>query len=566
MANGSFAGLSGGVIAGGAVAVAVAVGGFLVYDNLISEPPTGGEVVQAVLQPKPEPTPKPVAVAPPELELTPEVTEAPNSAIETAPVAAPDVQTEPGPDDVTPDAASVVVEAPVSNQPAPVVIEQPIEEEAGSDNDVAAEVESKEVETTEAAPLVNTPTEPVATTELAPPRFDVVRVDADGNALVAGAAAPNSLISILLDRAEILTTAADRQGKFVALFEVAPSDAPRSISLVMEAGNIRLASAETVVIEPVIQTVEPSQVIADADVPPKQSEIETEDTASLSVADDVREQVPETEPVTAKVEVDEVNSSAEELIVKTDPDSVLETVKPTDTPEIAALSEETEPDTHEPVVAQDKAKERPAPRILLADENGVRVLSDPTPRQDISIDTISYTSSGNAVVAGRGQGDAVVRIYLNGSATADATVTSDGSWSSELLDVNPGVYTLRADQLDPEGNVTSRVQIPFKRESIEVLAAVQPQPTPEPDLQEDNAEVTATEPLAEGSTGAELNAATAAASVLNVVTVQPGFTLWGIAAERYGDGVLYVKVFDANADQIRDPDLIYPGQVFTVPE
>ncbi|MEP3295123.1 MAG: hypothetical protein ABJO27_01320, partial [Pseudoruegeria sp.] len=113
MANGSFAGLSGGVIAGGTVAVAVAVGGFLVYDNLISEPPTGGEVVQAVLQPKPEPTPEPVAVAPPELELTPEVTEAPNSAIETAPVAAPDVQTEPGPDDVTPDAAPVVVEAPV---------------------------------------------------------------------------------------------------------------------------------------------------------------------------------------------------------------------------------------------------------------------------------------------------------------------------------------------------------------------------------------------------------------------------------------------------------------------
>jgi nucleoid-associated protein YgaU len=52
---------------------------------------------------------------------------------------------------------------------------------------------------------------------------------------------------------------------------------------------------------------------------------------------------------------------------------------------------------------------------------------------------------------------------------------------------------------------------------------------------------------------------------LVTVTVQPGFTLWGIAQERYGDGVLYVQVFEANRDRIRDPDLIYPGQVFTVP-
>lgn len=50
------------------------------------------------------------------------------------------------------------------------------------------------------------------------------------------------------------------------------------------------------------------------------------------------------------------------------------------------------------------------------------------------------------------------------------------------------------------------------------------------------------------------------------VTVQPGFTLWRIARENFGDGVLYVKVFEANKGQIRNPDLIYPGQVFTIPD
>jgi nucleoid-associated protein YgaU len=47
--------------------------------------------------------------------------------------------------------------------------------------------------------------------------------------------------------------------------------------------------------------------------------------------------------------------------------------------------------------------------------------------------------------------------------------------------------------------------------------------------------------------------------------VQPGFTLWAIAEANFGDGVRYVQVFEANRDKIRDPNLIYPGQVFTVP-
>ncbi|MEL6419634.1 MAG: LysM peptidoglycan-binding domain-containing protein, partial [Pseudomonadota bacterium] len=50
------------------------------------------------------------------------------------------------------------------------------------------------------------------------------------------------------------------------------------------------------------------------------------------------------------------------------------------------------------------------------------------------------------------------------------------------------------------------------------------------------------------------------------ITVQTGNTLWGIARERYGEGILYVQVFEANKSQIRNPDLIYPGQVFNLPD
>ena len=55
------------------------------------------------------------------------------------------------------------------------------------------------------------------------------------------------------------------------------------------------------------------------------------------------------------------------------------------------------------------------------------------------------------------------------------------------------------------------------------------------------------------------------APAIRAVTVQPGNTLWAIARDNYGEGILYVRLFDANRDRIRDPDLIYPGQVFSVP-
>ena len=67
---------------------------------------------------------------------------------------------------------------------------------------------------------------------------------------------------------------------------------------------------------------------------------------------------------------------------------------------------------------------------------------------------------------------------------------------------------------------------------------------------------------------AEPSTATDAASAPQppvTITVQPGFTLWGIAQERFGDGVFYVQVFEANRDKIKDPNQIYPGQIFSIP-
>ena len=76
--------------------------------------------------------------------------------------------------------------------------------------------------------------------------------------------------------------------------------------------------------------------------------------------------------------------------------------------------------------------------------------------------------------------------------------------------------------------MSSRVETPFKRESAQVLAQAS--------ANEDGP--------------------------IKSITVQTGATLWAIARDRYGDGTLYVRVVEANEDAIRNPDLIYPGQVF----
>jgi nucleoid-associated protein YgaU len=101
--------------------------------------------------------------------------------------------------------------------------------------------------------------------------------------------------------------------------------------------------------------------------------------------------------------------------------------------------------------------------------------------------------------------------------------------------VDTGVYTLRVDEIAADGSVVSRVETPFQREPVQTILA----------LAEEEAADTAP---------------------VRLVTVQPGNTLWGISRRSYGEGTLYVRVFDANKERIKDPDLIYPGQVFTVPD
>lgn len=58
----------------------------------------------------------------------------------------------------------------------------------------------------------------------------------------------------------------------------------------------------------------------------------------------------------------------------------------------------------------------------------------------------------------------------------------------------------------------------------------------------------------------------AAAAPMSTYVVVKGDTLSKIAQRAYGDARQWRKIYEANKDMIKDPDLIYPGQSFRIPE
>ncbi|MSP49347.1 MAG: LysM peptidoglycan-binding domain-containing protein [Alphaproteobacteria bacterium] len=142
----------------------------------------------------------------------------------------------------------------------------------------------------------------------------------------------------------------------------------------------------------------------------------------------------------------------------------------------------------------------------------------------VSVDVIDYDEAGRVIFSGKVQPEGDVRVYLDNRLVGESA-SGSGQWRmTPESEIAAGNYTLRADLLGPGGRVVARVELPFQR------AAVTP------------------EVLAGGS-----------------VVVQPGYSLWRIARRAYGDGIRYTLIYAANAEQIRDPDLIYPGQVFQLP-
>ena len=301
-----------------------------------------------------------------------------------------------------------------------------IEPEAVPEPDTIVEVEPEVVP--EAEVEVVAEPEPVLEVVSAPepeiqaPTFDLVRVDRDGAAVIAGRAATDTDVRLMADGQEIGVTRTGRDGAFAFVTTMPEGTDPMQLKL-EELGDVVVTSVESVLVmpSPVGDKVAPKVVIVEA--------------------------------------------SGE-------------------------------------VVVQEQG------------ELGPKV-------QELSLDTINYTATGDVVFAGRGTSDQAVRVYVDNKPVVLGAV-DNGNWRFEVPDIEEGIYTLRVDAVDATGKVVDRVESPFQR----VIAQME-----------------------EGE-----------------VTIQPGFTLWQLAELKYGSGYRYVQIFEANRDEISDPNMIFPGQIFKVPD
>lgn len=441
--------------------------------------------------------------------------------------------------------------APLADAPKP----EPNKTEETAAPDAATQVDAKEVEEDKQVETIAEQEETVtvpdaaedsATESLPVPVFDVVRVDPDGNTVIAGTAEPGSRVMILMDDEELETPQAGADGGFVSLLTLPQSDAPRVLTLRVERDGESAISADQIIIAPLPRTSAPSLTApAGGDLPTADAS-----TVPAPVAPDVTkvarvepsEPLPQTIPEPVEVEPapttpqEPAKATAAEVIAPKD-ESTAEDEKPAE--DVAAP---VEPATPSIEVATDPApstESTGAVTVLRAGADGVEVMQPAAPQDaiatQVALDTISYSKEGAVLLRGTAQPDAVVRVYLDNTPVGDLDANAKGRFRGKIGEVVPGIYTLRLDELDGAGKVLSRLETPFKREAPEVL-----QPA--------------------------VDAAEDPDKPVRAVTVQSGDTLWAISRARYGDGVLYVKVVEANRDSIKDPNLIYPGQVFAIPE
>jgi len=165
----------------------------------------------------------------------------------------------------------------------------------------------------------------------------------------------------------------------------------------------------------------------------------------------------------------------------------------------------------------------------------------------VAVHSVGTIAGGGLIARGAAEPNATVRLYLSGAYVGDAKTSADGRWSLTIEHgLTPGAYSVRADEIDPaNAAVIARAEAPFDYSD----SAAQPAPG--------------------GAQMVEAAAPSPADVVVDSIAthhVERGHTLWGISQKFYGDGSRYEVIFAANAHQIKNPNLIYPGQVFVVPK
>lgn len=475
---------------------------------------------------------------------------------------------------------------------------------------------------------VNDVNETQVTAESKKPSFDVVRVEPSGDTLIAGQAAPNSKVLIEKNGKVIAETTTDAAGAFVALpSDAIQGENNQVVIRSVEADGTESVSNQVVAIgvpeigEPLVALVVPGKAIEilqkpkaqqSAKVVPQKEDqlqvaakdqsvitpsVETPAKGETSAEPSTAQDVPvEKEEVVDSEQTQNTLVTALESKVKVKPDAeaveavaekaqeatrrVARLLKPEETsgdttttsgitPDAAIRTDRALEDQNsqnppkengllKPAGEQDSAALAPhassAELETSATDSGATTdnfTTDNSAQAGVNSEQPQKTKTENTTVpslqapivsveavevdgekifiAGEATAGETIRVYVDGENIGDVKVAGNGRWLYEdKKNLKPGQYTIRVDQITTaSGRVDARAEVPF---------------------------------LVEDRTVSEL-----ASAESNTIIIRRNDNLWTIAQRLYGDGLRFTAIYEQNRDQIRDPDLIFPGQTFTLP-
>lgn len=503
--------------------------------------------------------------------------------------------------------------------PVPLVATQEAQAEPAAD---VAEAEA-EVAVSEAPALdVAPPVEPeVEAQKVIAATFGLLRAEPDGSVVIAGSGAPGSMVDVFANGQLLGSTRVEPSGDWVLV----PDEPLQPGGLEITLGEQGAAGEAQDAFIVVINEDKTSQPLVVASTPGQASEI-----LQGLVGPAARQQPAAPPPVTAAVPAEPAAAPAEVATAPVDvattpaepaaapaevaapaaavadvPAAVVEAVPPA--LEVAALPQPVEvapvaatAPSEAPAVSPEEtvtevaaaetpvATPVPAPLPVETPAPVIRLAAVPP-----TIDAIEVEGQ-RSFFAGGGPDKGVIRLYVDGAHIAD-TVVAEGRWLVEAGPVltNPS-QRVRIDLLQPEtAQVLARAEVDFVVElpgapapvtvAEETPAAAPEAPAaPAPEV----AVAPAAEPVAVAPAVAPPSPAVAAEPAAVVPTmvavslgdpeaqrfasgraiIRRGDNLWTIARRVYGEGLKYTTIYEANVGQIRDPNRIYPGQVFNLPE
>ncbi|KZK83408.1 LysM domain/BON superfamily protein [Pseudovibrio sp. Ad13] len=401
------------------------------------------------------------------------------------------------------------------------------------------------------APEVTTQLDTAAVTTDNVPSFDVMRVEPSGDAVVAGRAEAGSIVALISNGDVVGKGIANNSGEFAIVLErpLKPGDHDVSLEATNQETQEKSGSQQHIAVSvPEDESGEVLVVLNEPDAPSKILQLpETPVTAVLvatanadspdttAPADVAAAQTPGAKekapaPVNVAAETPAQASANTEV-------AVTETPAPVNTTSAPALEAVTQT-ADAPV---EVAAQTPAPV-----ETSAAPVVAATEEPQLTVKAVE-TEKGKVFVAGESEPGAQVRVYVGEEFVGEAQAGTEGRWLVEAEKTIPaGNVEVRADKVEnTNGKVEARAQVVFTKGENDVA-------------------MIPVRLVAEGS-GSKGASATVGIGELPNVIIRRGDNLWTISRRLYGKGTRYTTIYQANSQQIQNPDMIFPGQVFMLP-